>query len=122
MASTEIPEYFASQGFAVGLKRSALVRGWPFLLDLLALPMHRPHKYYKWKQRGWDKANLCREPCFIWGIFPVEIKGHRVLLARRLYLRPRISFMKILSPSREALKRPGVMEREPSPLRSLSIN
>lgn len=28
--STATLEYFASQGFAVGFKRSALVRGWPY--------------------------------------------------------------------------------------------
>lgn len=42
--STATLEYFASQGFAVGFKRSALVRGWPYIFssDSLILPVLCP--------------------------------------------------------------------------------
>lgn len=51
--SPATPEYFASQGFTVGFKRSTLVREWLLSSDPLALPVHCP--------RGINITNESRE-------------------------------------------------------------
>lgn len=76
----------------------------PLDLAVFACALSVWHKYYKWKQRGGDKASLCRDPCFIRGSSAPRLKDAWVRAARGSWSRPRISFMKIPNTLWETLK------------------